>query len=373
MNLRFRLLVVSCFFFNIGFSQDFQSFQEIRQILLIDFVQLDDTLARKGFVFEKTEGLVFRYKKNTNRFEFQITPKEITYTFNDRVFFLKINSELVSENYQSINSEENITVQNKNIKAAYFKKEGESVYLWSLMDEVTKKTMYSIKIQQGFTAQNTATSAKQTEQHIEDPAPKTPEIQGEKSNQQKDISAVIQRNSSRVTPKLYRFNLTVAGYTFLDPEIDPSYGKLVYPNFQLGFQKSNYSKKKLRSKWLSDIGYEIDLSTFLVLDAMRYDPTLELFTLMKFYLACNQYIACNLKFIDFVFQGGPFLNYNFATGDNGSSAGFMTSGFHFGEFIQRGLGKSKKNHSKMLIAVGFDQYFSLKGGYIGSFGINIGF
>lgn len=87
-------------------------------MLHTDISGLDDTLAKKGFTFEKVDELVMKYKKNSNRLEFLATPKELVYTFAERGFFLKINSELTAQNYQLINGEELITVQGKSTKAA---------------------------------------------------------------------------------------------------------------------------------------------------------------------------------------------------------------------------------------------------------------
>jgi hypothetical protein len=46
---------------------------------------------------------------------------------------------------------------------------------------------------------------------------------------------------------------------------------------------------------------------------------------------------------------------------------------HFGEYVQRYFGTSKSGKDKMFLRLGFDQYFSIKGGYIGSFGLTLGF
>ena len=129
MYLRFLFCCVANFLFSICFSQDFQSLNEIRQMLRIDLAKLDDTLAQKGFIFDKTEDLVFKYKKITSSIAFQTTPKEITYSFFDRKLFLKVNSDLASENFQLVNAEEDVTFHNQVVKASHFKKETEGVYL----------------------------------------------------------------------------------------------------------------------------------------------------------------------------------------------------------------------------------------------------
>lgn len=375
MNLKIRLIVVSLFFFNVSFPQDFQSFKEIREILQVDFVKLDDTLSQKGFVFENTEGLIFKYKKNSSRLEFQTTPKEITYYFYNRGFFLKINSELVAENYQLMNSEENIIVKNKPVKAAYLKNDGENIYLWSSQDELSKKTIYVIKIQQNLVSHKPVAPIKQTAQNQDVQPLKSSGIISRTPIKQKNTPALIKTDSSMSHSKPFSFSFTLATFRYIDPD----YGSQTLPNIQFGFQKSTNSKKTTSKRILSDKGYEIDLSAFLAMDyGWRSDPTdpyssfNEYISLSKFYLGWNQYLTYNLKIIDFKFEGGPFLNYNRGVGMSGTSS-FMTSGFHFGEHIQKGLGKSRNGHSKMFIGVGFDQYIAIKGGYIGSFGFNIGF
>lgn len=378
MNLQARLLILFCFFIKISFSQDFQSLSEIRQILRIDLAKLDDTLAQKGFIFDKTEGLVFKYKKITSSIALQTTPKEITYSFYDRKLFLKVNSDLASENFQLVNAEEDITFHNQVVKASHFKKEAEGVYLWSVTDESTKKTVYSIKMQQDPIVQNTppaAPPANQKSEKVENSTPKFFVTASPKPLKQKDTSRTVQRDPFRIYPKLHRFHFTLAQFRFIDPE----YGAIISTNIQFGFQKSSYSRKIRSSPMLSDIGYEIEFSVFTGMDyGWRSDPSVayssfdEYISLTKYYLGYNRYLGYNLKFVDLIVEGGAFLNYNRGVGKTGS-AGFMTSGLHLGEHIRKGFGKSKEGHSKMFLGLGFDQYIAFRGGYIGSFGVSIGF
>lgn len=378
MYLRFLFFCIANFLFSVCFSQDFQSLSEIRQILSIDLAKLDDTLAQKGFIFDKTEGLVFKYKKITSSIAFQTTPKEITYSFLDRKFFLKVNSDLAGESFQLANAEEDVTFHNQVVKASHFKKGAESVYLWSVTDESTKKTVYSIKMRQDVIVQNTPPPAPPTNQKPEKAESSTPNFfatPSPKPSKQKDTSRNAQRDPLRIYPKSHRFHFTLAQFRFIDPE----YGPIMSTNIQFGFQKSRYSRKIRSSPVLSDIGYEIEFSVFTGMDyGWRSDPSVaysafdEYISLTKYYLGYNRYLGYNLKFVDLIVEGGAFLNYNRGVGKTGS-AGFMTSGIHLGEHIRKGFGKSKEGHSKMFLGLGFDQYIAFRGGYIGSFGVSIGF
>ncbi|MES2138802.1 MAG: hypothetical protein V4511_03785 [Bacteroidota bacterium] len=374
MNLRFLFFCIANFLFSICFSQDIQSLKEIRQILRIDLAKLDDTLAQKGFIFDKTEGLVFKYKKITSSIAVQTSPKEITYSFYDRKIFLKINSDLAGENFQLVSAEEDVAIHNQVVKASHFKKSGESVFLWSMTDESTKKTVYSIKMQQDVIVQNIPPPVDQKTEYVEKTSPNVFSALSFIPLKQKD-TPVIQRDSSLIYPKPYRFHFTLAQFRFIDPE----YGATLSTNIQFGFQKSSYSRKIRSSAMLSDIGYEIEFSVFTGMDyGWRSDPSVaysaydEYISLTKYYLGYNRYLAYNIKFADLIVEGGAFLNYNRGVGKTGS-AGFMTSGIHLGEHIRRYFGKSIEGHPKMFIGVGFDQYIAFRGGYIGSFGVSIGF
>jgi hypothetical protein len=78
-------------------AQEFKSVKELNQLLSLNAIQFEDTLIKKGFQFEKSEGNIFRYKKNSSRIDFKMNPKEVTYSFTDRSFYLCTYSELVAE------------------------------------------------------------------------------------------------------------------------------------------------------------------------------------------------------------------------------------------------------------------------------------
>ncbi len=371
MNLHFAMCFIAGLTTNTSLAQDFQTLDELQNILITDLVKLDETLSNKGFAFEKTEGLVFKYKSANSKIELQTVPKELSYHFYDRSFFLKVNSELTAENFTLVNAEETITFQNKEIKAAYLKKGGESVYLWISTDEASKKTIYSIKIQQSA---ETKEPAKQSTKKEENNTPKTvasfllmPGNKVPKGTSTHDFDGT--------PPKAFRVHATLATFTFYDPD----YGPVSALNLQFGFQKSRYEKMKHTGKRLSDAGFEVEYSVFMGMDyGWRSDPSVpysafdEYISLTKHYLGYNQYVSYNIKFADLVLEGGPFLNYNYGVGQTGS-AGFMTSGLHLGEHLRKNIGTTEKGYAKMFVGIGFDQYIAFKGGYIGSFGINFGF
>ena len=50
-------------------AQEFKSVKEINQLLSLNAIQFEDSLIKKGFQFEKSEGNIFRYKKNASRID----------------------------------------------------------------------------------------------------------------------------------------------------------------------------------------------------------------------------------------------------------------------------------------------------------------
>ena len=75
----------------------------------------------------------------------------------------------------------------------------------------------------------------------------------------------------------------------------------------------------------------------------------------------------------FLMSVGPALNWTTGKIEDVGRASFITPAFHMGEYVQRHFGTSKLGQDKMFVRLGFDQYFSMKGGYIGSFGLTLGF
>ncbi len=369
--MKFIPILFCIIFSNTVFSQDFQSFSEVRKLLFTDLANLDDTLSNKGFAFDKVDGLVMKYKKNANRLEFLATPKELTYTFTERGFFLKINSEISAQNYQLVNGEELIIVKDKPIKAAYLKKDGEKIYMWSLVDAASNKTMFSLKIQIDLSV----TKADETPNNEVKKPTNMPGLVFKNPSYKKPESSP--KDSSRIYPKPSRTYITVGGFKF----VDPTYGSSGCPYIHIGYQKSNFAKKLPKNLNVLDKGGSIDFSFFSGMDyGWRSDPTnpnssfTEYMTLRKFYVTLNQYIVYNLKVAEFKFSGGTFLNYNQGIAEKAATTvGFTTVGWHLAEYIQIGFGNKQKGYSKRTIGFGFDQYFAIKGGYIGNFGIALGF
>lgn len=333
-------------------------------MLHTDISGLDDTLAKKGFTFEKVDGLVMKYKKNSNRLEFLATPKELTYTFTERGFFLKINSELTAQNYQLVNGEEVITVQGKTVKAAYLKKDGEKVYLWSSVDDASKKTYFSLKIQVDLTAPKATPAAAAEPAFVF----KNPYVK-------KAVPTNTVKDTNRVYPKPIRVNYTLGTFKFIDP--DNGYSSLCR-SLHMGIQVSSFAKKLPKNKMVADKGGSIDFSFFSGMDYGWKDAGgttwIEYITLRKHFLTVNQYIVYDLKFAEFKFAAGPHVSYNQGIADvANTTVGFVTGGMHVGEYLQKGFGTKTNGYSKRMIGIGFDHYFSLKGCYIGSFGLTMGF
>ena len=364
--------------FQVCTSQEFKSFKELNALMNVNVAQIEDSLLKRGFQFEKSEGNLFKYKKNTSRIEFNINPKEINYSFSDRSLYLNIFSEIETEGYSFI-KDTDIVTQNSQPKGDHLQKNNEHIYLWTTTDGAPQKSMYSIRIlvdnsnrirteeKRGIESSNKA-ELKLAE--ITSIFQKTPA----KNAHKKEIIADTIRLGN---PKRVRFNVSIGVFDFRDPGY-PDNGFNQYANYQIGFQKSRYHKIKDKKKWLSDTGAKMDLA---YMPGLSYGPEDNSWyvNMWKVYLVYNQYTAFNLKYFDLVLQAGVYLNYNYGRGSSFNntsdiSAGFLTKGFHFGEQIQRRVGKkSKYGYPKKLIGLGFDHYFDTSGSYIGSFGLSFGF
>ena len=381
MSLRTFLIGIGVLSFQVCISQDFKSYKEIKALMNVNIAQLEDSLIKRGFQFEKSEGNLFRYKKNSNSIEFNINPKEISYTFSDRSLYLKTFSDIETEGFEFVKEVNQLGATNSQIKAEHLQKNSEHIYLWSYIDGPSQKTMYAIRIlvDNSDRTTNKENTKSESSKMAELKLAEIKSLFQKPLIQNKDKEEIkIKTDTTRLgNPKLLRFNVSIGVFDFRDPG-HPNDGFNQYANYQIGFQKSRYHKIKDKKKWLSDTGAKMDLA---YMPGLTYGPADRSWYIQmwKVYLVYNQYTAFNLKYFDLVIQAGVFLNYNYGVGNtyNSSenvSAGFLSKGFHFGEQIQRGIGKkSKYGYPKKLIGLGFDHYFDTSGSYIGSFGLSFGF
>lgn len=376
MEFKRLVFISSVLIYQFGFSQDFKTSKDLRNLMNLNVAQIEDSLINKGFQFEKSEGNIFCYTKNTSKIELRVNPREITYSSLERAYYLTFYAELQEESFVFKTEQTEIQVKNSIVKADLLAKDNEHIYLWNTPDEVSKKILYTIKIQ-GNTSNsnnekkqdNKSKSADQIFDQMTNAFFKVPV----KTVPKKELKQDSIRHG---LPKLFRFNISIGAFDFRDPGY-PDDGFNLYPNYQIGFQKSRFIKFKPQKKWLSDAGMKMDLG---YMPGLTYGPSDKSWyvNMWKIFLVYNQYTSIDLKLFNLVLQGGVYLNYNYGTGSsfNGTSdisAGFLAKGFHFGEQIQRGIEKSKYGYPKKLIGIGFDQYVDITGSYIGSFGIYLGF
>ncbi|OYU97633.1 MAG: hypothetical protein CFE21_04900 [Bacteroidetes bacterium B1(2017)] len=351
-------------------AQDLQSYGDLKKFFAMDLVSLEDTLANRGFVFVKMDGLESIYKRKETQLVVQSAPKQITYTTLDRKFFLKMSSELQANGLQQQVGNDSLMRNGKWIKASTYASANEKVALFTFDDSKTKKTYYGSQIAQGEYAQEKVTPKEKAKVSV---APTglfgiTPYT---------NPKANPANPSNKAWKKVNRnhFYFGIGGTNFYDPEYGPS----GVANVQAGFQKSKSIDPKYSKGLVKDFGKKIDASVFFGMDygwrtdpGVPYSPFTEYITLSKYYLGYNEYLTLNFKVVDLKLEGGAYLNYNYATGLTGS-AGFMTAAWHFGEHIIRPFNYKKKGNNSGYIGAGFDQYIAIKGGYIGCFGFKFGF
>lgn len=126
-------------------------------------------------------------------------------------------------------------MQGKTVKAAYLKKDGEKVYLWSSVDDASKKTYFSLKIQVDLTAPK-ATPAAAAE----------PAFVFKKSLCEKAVPTNTVKDTNRVYPKPIRVNYTLGTFKFIDPDN----GYSLCRSLHMGIQVSSFAKNFPRTKWL---------------------------------------------------------------------------------------------------------------------------
>lgn len=370
------VLVVFILLFSFSFciAQEFNSVVDVNKLLTLSAIQFEDSLIKKGFQFEKSEGNIFRYKKNASRIDYKMNPKELTYTFADRTFYLRAFSELETAGFKLIEAEEEIIVQNSSVKADHLSKDAFHVYLWNTTDGgATNK--YSFKVTYTGTAASVLASDSKTTPNNQSKSDFSFSDFTEKLQKEivlkKDPANSLQDSSGAFIPKPTLFNLSVGRFRFnpYSMAMNPSN----HWNIQIGYQKSKLKNIYNRKKWLSDGGIKVDFGYMPGIEYTSTDNSTSL-KMWKCYFILNQYTAVKLKSFDLFFQGGFFLNYNY--GKNVSSdisASFWDVGFHFGEQIQKKIGRTPEGYPAMVLGLGFDQFIDVSGCYIGSLGVSIGF
>jgi hypothetical protein len=68
----------------------------------------------------------------------------------------------------------------------------------------------------------------------------------------------------------------------------------------------------------------------------------------------------------------PGLNWTTGKLDDVGRKGFVTGTIQMGEYYQHNFWSKKKSKELFSMRIGFEQFFSLKGGYIGQFAITFG-
>ena len=378
MKLKVFLSFAAILLNHLCFSQEYIAYDALKNLFQINVAQLEDSLLKRGFQFEKSEGNLFSYRAISSKIEFKVNPKEINYTFSDRGFFLKYYTEIQNDGFKFENEQAEIQLKNSIVKADHLRKDREHIYLWNLPYETDNKILYTIKMEG-----DASSAANGNKNNLEIKSKSADQIFDQMTNAffKVPVKTVpkkeIKQDSIRHgLPKLFRFNLSIGVFDFRNPNY-PDNGFNRYPNYQIGLQKSRFMKSKPKKTWLTDAGLKLDLA---YMPGLTYGPSDNSWyvTMWKIFLVYNQYTSIDLKLFNLNLQGGVYLNYNYGKGSsfNGTSdisAGFLATGFHFGEQIQRGIGKSKYGYPKKLIGIGFDQYIDITGSYIGSFGIYLGF
>jgi hypothetical protein len=357
-------------------SQTISDLNSIIEISNKSSTQVDSILVQMGFQNTSIEGLKFTYSKKSEVFVMQTIPRQLTYAFTDKASYLKINSEVSSQGYQLVNGEEITTYNNKPKTVSTFEKSAIKISFGTDLNTANKVTTYCLWITNSNPKYLNATVKTVTEKQEEIPkGTKSDRVNStietglfgtvnskstsEKLNLLSDSSIALAKNRTTIGASVYNYNTAYNGYNE------------VLFNLQFGVEisKAKYMKKK--KNYFVDTRINLDASIFL--DMQKYYPsTGTTMYLTKYYFTMGMISEIRKKKNSFLMSVDPGLNWTTGKIDS-DRASFITPCVHFGEYIQRAFGTSKMGTDKLFLRLGFDQYFSSKGGYIGSFGLTLGF
>jgi hypothetical protein len=358
----------------IGISQTLGTLNSIVQISEKSSTEVDSVLSVLGFQNTSIEGLKFKYNKKSEVFVLQTMPRQITYTFTDKAAYLKINSEVSSQGYELINAQDEIAYNQKSKTVSTFQKETIKISFGTDYNESSKITTYCIWLTNSNPKYlNTPVKIEEVKQAevIKETSPevKTPKVQpilfGSLNPKPKTVRTEVNSDSTILLDK-NRITLGVGMYK----TTYTTYSEILY-NFQVGSEISFAQYMKKKKNYFVDTRIDLDACVFL--DMQKYYPTtFKTMFLTKYYFTIGMISEVRKKKNAFLMSVAPGLNWTTGKIDS-ERASFITPTVHFGEYVQRYFGTSKSGKDKMFLRLGFDQYFSIKGGYIGSFGLTLGF
>lgn len=149
---------------------------------------------------------------------------------------------------------------------------------------------------------------------------------------------------------------------------------LIAWNFGLEISKTDSMIKRGKNY----INTKIDINATSFLGMQRYyadgiTSGYQTMYLTKSYLTIGLISEIRRKKESLLFNFCPGLNWTTGKIESVGREGFVTPSAQIGEYYQHNFISKKTNKEKVFMRFGFEQFFSMKGGYMGQFVVTLGF
>jgi len=383
----------------LSYSQEsaFSKIEPLVKLMTSKAYEVDSNLKVKGFANTEINGLKIIYTKSNERISFQSSPREIIFQTNIKESYLKISNE-VADNYNLISDNDSLLVDTKFQKISTFSNSNFTFSFWTNSNNVKKINFYFVRIllnsqnKQGTKdltsthkneKENVKVSSNQTNKNDSNPMlisgfpTKIRNIMNDTLNQN---NSLISAENDPLKVKKYLYTGGVGFYGYVNTP-GPGWNGNVYDTpemlfaFNVGLEVSKADKMIQNGKNLTNTRIDINATSFSGMQRYYVDGVTAKYQtiyLTKNYFTVGLISELRRKKESFLMNFCPGLNWTTGKIESVGREGFVTASVQMGEYYQHNFWSNKKNKEMYFCRFGFEQFFSLKGGYIGQFAFIFG-
>lgn len=385
------LLYFFLFTYFFSFSQEsaFIQVEPLVKLMTSKAFEVDSILKSKGFANTEINGLKIIYTKNNERISFQSSPREAIFQTNIKESYLKISNE-VSDNYTLISENDSLFIDAKTQKVSTFNNANFTFSFWTSLNNSKKINFYFVRIilnpqkNQGKIVSNNNLENEKGNLKVTKPRLMS-EFPLSKRNIMNDTVnqsfTLMSGDNDQLKVKKYLFTAGVGCYGYVNTP-GPGWNGNVYDTpemlyaFNLGLEVSKADKMIRDVKNSTNTRIDINATSFTGMQryyvgGVTAQKTQTIY-LTKNYLTVGLISELRRKKESFLMNFCPGLNWTTGKIESVGREGFVTACVQMGEYYQHNFWSNKKNKEMYFCRLGFEQFFSLKGGYIGQFALIFG-
>lgn len=368
------LLLLFIFSDFIVLSQDFKSIKTYEKLLIQSPAQVDSIFTSNGFTQDGISGLTFTYKKSNETILYTSFPRSIELITTDKLKYITINSEN-SDIGAVFTKNDTLKLLGNKVVVSCFKYNNEELRFGTFNSVEIKKINYYFSL--------TISSNPKKESPI---VINSSEIENSKKNQsielskrtpipsntqEQNINNTSSLDSNKINSKERFFYLGTGLYRFYNNDFLAISMYSIRPTFNF------VSRKALRSEYRKISNFSLRPLSVIEYNGfygMKYiDPNSqqELKT-SKHFISTGFTQEIRYKNSSFLLNAGAQTVFTIGK-FNDERKTIWSSGLKLGEYYEYHFKNKTSNTDGASFLMGFEQFFSISGGYIGQFTLQIGF